>query len=116
MKDPPRPIERNVGVFNADTATHGGYVYTACDSWSSRYASRRQTEELILMLAEHVPRSVQAVDIGCGDGTSTMDIAERFGPLTVRGIDPAENAISCSAGTHSFTLRRRGLVRSGEYI
>jgi 2-polyprenyl-3-methyl-5-hydroxy-6-metoxy-1,4-benzoquinol methylase len=92
MKD----IERNVGVFNADTAAHGGYVYTTCDSWSSRYASRRQTEELILMLAENVPRSVQAVDIGCGDGSSTLEIAERFGPVAVRGVDPAENAINAA--------------------
>ena len=96
MKDNLRPMERNVEAFNADTATHGGYVYTAIDRWSSRYATGKQTEKLIQMLAENFPRSVHLVDIGCGDGTFTMEIAERFGPLTIRGIDPARNAVNAA--------------------
>ena len=96
MKDDVRPLERNVEVFNADTATHGGYVYTAVDRWSSRYATGRQTEELIEMLAANFPRTIQIVDIGCGDGTFTIDIAERFGPKSIRGIDPAGNAIDAA--------------------
>lgn len=96
MKDSIRTLERNVEVFNADTAAHGGYVYTAIDRWSSRHATGRQTEELIRMLAEYFPRSVQVVDIGCGDGTFTMEIAERFGPKAIRGIDPAAKAIDAA--------------------
>jgi SAM-dependent methyltransferase len=89
-------IERNVDVFNADTATHGGYIYTAIDRWSSRHATGRQTEELIQMLAENFPRSVRIVDIGCGDGTFTIEIAERFRPAAIRGIDPAGNAVDAA--------------------
>lgn len=96
MKDSIRPLERNVQAFNADTAAHGGYVYTAIDRWSSRHATGRQTEELIRMLVENFPRSVRVVDIGCGDGTYTMEIAERFGPSSIRGIDPADNAVTAA--------------------
>jgi 2-polyprenyl-3-methyl-5-hydroxy-6-metoxy-1,4-benzoquinol methylase len=89
-------MERNVEVFNADTATHGGYVYTAIDRWSSRHATGRQTEELVEMLAGNFPRSVHIVDIGCGDGTFTIEIAERFGPAAIRGIEPAANAVEAA--------------------
>lgn len=78
-----------VDVFNADTASHGGYVYTAIDRWSSRHATGRQSDELIRMLKENFPRSIRIVDIGCGDGTFTLDIANRFGPGAIRGIEPA---------------------------
>jgi SAM-dependent methyltransferase len=87
------PMERNIEAFNADAAAHGGYVYTAVDSWSSRCASEKQTEQLIQMLATNFPTSVRIVDIGCGDGAFTMEMVERFGPASIRGIDPAANAV-----------------------
>jgi SAM-dependent methyltransferase len=96
MTDPIRPLEKNIAVFNADAATHGGYVYTAIDRWSSRYATSRQADQLIRMLSENFPASIRIVDIGCGDGAFTMEIAERFGPSAIRGIDPAANAIEAA--------------------
>jgi len=96
MRDSLRTLERNVEVFNADTAAHGGYVYTAVDRWSSRHATGRQTEELVGMLAENFPPAVRMVDIGCGDGTFTLEIAERFGPAAIRGIDPAGKAVDAA--------------------
>jgi SAM-dependent methyltransferase len=96
MAESIRPLERNVDAFNADTATHGGYVYTAVDRWSSRYATEKQTGRLIQMLLENFPRSVRIVDIGCGDGAFTMEIADRFQPSSIRGIDPAGNAIDAA--------------------
>jgi SAM-dependent methyltransferase len=95
-RPPETVMERNVEVFNDDTAAHGGYIYTAIDRWSSRHATGRQTEELVKMLAENFPRSVHVVDIGCGDGTFTIEIAERFGPTAIRGIDPAGNAVDAA--------------------
>jgi len=93
MSDADRKPERNIAAFDADVALHGGYVYTAVDRWSSRYASDRQNDELIRMLFENFSPSTKIVDIGCGDGTSTQDIAERFKPAAIRGIDPAANAV-----------------------
>ncbi|MGA2714056.1 MAG: class I SAM-dependent methyltransferase [Bryobacteraceae bacterium] len=92
------PPERNIAAFNADTAAHGGYVYTSVDRWSSRYATGRQSDELIRMLVDNVDPSSRVVDIGCGDGTFTLDIAERFRPAAIRGVDPAANAIAAARG------------------
>jgi trans-aconitate methyltransferase len=50
------------------------------------------------MLGAHFPKSVRVVDIGCGDGTFTLDLAEKFGPAFIRGIDPAANAIRVANG------------------
>jgi ubiquinone/menaquinone biosynthesis C-methylase UbiE len=87
------PLERNIATFNADTAAHGGYVYTTNNRWSTRYASKRQSDELIRMLAENFPPSIRVVDVGCGDGTYTIEIAQKFKPSAICGIDPAVNAI-----------------------
>jgi len=92
------PTERNIAAFNADTAAHGGYVYTSNEQWSSRYATGRQSDELIRMLIENVDPAVRVVDIGCGDGTFTLDITERFRPAAIRGIDPAAHAIAAARG------------------
>src|SRR5206468_3389918 len=90
--------ERNIAAFDLDTAANGGYVYTSNDRWSSRYATARQSDELIRMLTGNVDPATRIVDIGCGDGTYTLDIAERFKPASIRGVDPAANAIA-AAGT-----------------
>jgi len=96
MNDDGCILERNIAAFDADTALHGGYIYTAIDRWSSRYATGRQTDELLRMLSENFSRSVRLVDIGCGDGTFTLEIAERFRPSMVRGVDPAANAVAAA--------------------
>jgi ubiquinone/menaquinone biosynthesis C-methylase UbiE len=85
--------ERNISAFNVDTETHGGYVYTAVDRWSSRVATLRQTDEIVAVLEANFPRSVRIADVGCGDGTFTVEIAQRFKPQSIRGVDPAAAAI-----------------------
>ncbi|MBW0017774.1 MAG: class I SAM-dependent methyltransferase [Mycobacterium sp.] len=91
-----RPLERSVAAFDADTSERGGYVYTTNDRWSSQHAGGRQTDEVIRMLAENFPRSIRLADIGCGDGTHSLEIFRLFGPAGVRGIDPASNAIAAA--------------------
>ena len=85
--------ERNVSVFNRDVQQHGGYVYSSVDQWSTRIATMRQTDAIVGVLEDHFPRSVRIADLGCGDGTYTIALAERFKPASVRGIDPASLAI-----------------------
>ena len=88
--------ERNIFAFNNDTASHGGYVYTAVERWSSRVATARQTDEIVSLLERNFPRSVGIADLGCGDGTFTIEIARRFRPRHIRGIDPAALAIEAA--------------------
>jgi len=88
--------ERNVFAFNKDTANHGGYVYTTVERWSSRVATARQTDEIISLLEQNFPTSISIADLGCGDGTFTIEIARRFRPSHIRGIDPAALAIEAA--------------------
>lgn len=109
MNDRTGPLEKNVSAFNADTAILGGYAYTAIDQWSARYATGRQTKRLIQMMKKHIDPSEGVADIGCGDGTFTVEIASRFQPRAMRGIDPAENAVA--AARRRLTSLREGGVR-----
>jgi SAM-dependent methyltransferase len=106
---PAEPLERSIDAFNADTEAHGGYIYTSVERWSSQYASRRQNDELIRMLVDHVDPSVRIADIGCGDGTFTIDIAEKFRPRAIRGVEPAANAVA--AAKERIPAKLSGSVR-----
>ena len=94
MNDSQGSLERNIAAFNADAAALGGYAYTAIDRWSARHATRRQTEKLVQILTQNFSPNVEVDDIGCGDGTFTLEIAERFQPAAICGIDPAADAIA----------------------
>jgi SAM-dependent methyltransferase len=88
--------ERNISAFNRDTAKHGGYIYTSVDRWSSRVAVARQTDEIIRLIELNFSRSIGIVDVGCGDGTLTLELARRFRPESIRGIDPAASAVEAA--------------------
>ncbi len=77
--------------FNQDIARNGGYVYTTNSRLSSRIANQRQTRAL-MALAEFAGKRV--LDIGCGDGTYTCELFDLGGPVSVHGVDPAEEAIA----------------------
>jgi 2-polyprenyl-3-methyl-5-hydroxy-6-metoxy-1,4-benzoquinol methylase len=89
-------LERNIDAFNTDTERLGGYVYTSVDRWSTQHATGRQAEALIDMLARNFSQSARIVDIGCGDGTFTIQIAERFRPSGIRGVEPAAKAVEAA--------------------
>jgi 2-polyprenyl-3-methyl-5-hydroxy-6-metoxy-1,4-benzoquinol methylase len=82
--------EKNVGKFNQDVMSHGGYVYTSEGRLSSRLANRRLSEA-IAALASLKGRRV--VDLGCGDGTYTFELAGR-GPSALLGVDGSKNAVA----------------------
>ena len=48
------------------------------------------------MLARNFPRPARMVDIGCGDGTFTIEMAERLGPSAIRGVEPAAKAVEAA--------------------
>lgn len=89
-------MERNISAFDSDAVLHGGYVYTAIDRWSSRVATARQSAELIRMLLAHFPAAMHITDIGCGDGTFTLEIARTVHPSSIRGVDPAAGGIDAA--------------------
>jgi len=87
-----------IDPFNADAEGGEGYVYTTADQFSSRYVLTRHME-LIASIGHLRDRSV--VDIGCGDGFSTVRFWDTFHPARMAGVDPAPNAIKVAD-------RRRG--------
>jgi SAM-dependent methyltransferase len=85
--------KKNVSEFNSDVASFGGYQYTTNASYSSVVANRRITEATIALM----PKSVKSlIDIGCGDGTYTGELAARLPDVEILGVDPAAEAIARS--------------------
>jgi SAM-dependent methyltransferase len=76
--------------FEEDIAARGGYQYTTGAPLSSRWANRRLSEAA-LSVTSFAGRRV--LDIGCGDGTYTTELAEVGGAREVTGVDPAADAV-----------------------
>jgi SAM-dependent methyltransferase len=86
-----------VDPFAADAAANEGYIYTTNAGLSSRLANRRLTEAT---LAAHDFTGARVLDMGCGDGTYTRELAEVADLRWVQGIDPAAEAVKVArAGT-----------------
>lgn len=79
-----------VEAFDNDVHEKGGYRYTTGASLSSVLANRRITEATF-----HAANmsGARVLDIGCGDGTYTIELFERCHPNSICGIDPAVRAI-----------------------
>ena len=80
--------ERNVQAFNQDVEKNEGYLYTG-DKLSCRLSNARMTEAILALGNVSAKR---VIDIGCGDGTYTAEIA-RAGAASVLGVDAADAAV-----------------------
>ena len=77
--------------FETDVETIGHYKYTGdAAPLSSKIANKRQSELIFSCLQNREIKSI--IDIGCGDGTYTTELAE-FNDVSVLGIDPSLKAI-----------------------
>ncbi len=85
-----RKIDPSVAPFSTDIFDNAGYLYTTNARLSSRMANRRLTSAS-LALANLNGRRV--IDIGCGDGTYTVELAKEGGAAFVVALDPAEAAV-----------------------
>jgi SAM-dependent methyltransferase len=82
--------KENVNVFNRDVEENQGYRYTTNTQFSSVVSNRRLTKVTL----DNIPLYVKTiVDIGCGDGTYTAELAHSRNDLTFSGTDPAVKAI-----------------------
>lgn len=94
--------------FNKDIVSNQGYRYTTHAMFSSRLANERQTE---MTLAALDFRQKKVLDIGCGDGTYTVELFDRGNPDCIEGVDLAEEAIKLA---QQKTGNRRIAFRSYE--
>jgi ubiquinone/menaquinone biosynthesis C-methylase UbiE len=95
---------REWAPFNQDVSTNEGYLYTTNPPLSSRIASRRHSDA-ILAAADF--RGKRVIDVGCGDGTLTVELFDSGMPASVYAFDPAPNAIEVArkkAGARHITF------------
>ena len=81
---------REWAPFDRDVSNNDGYLYTTGASLSSQIASRRHSDAI---LAATDYRGKRVIDVGCGDGTYTIELFDRAGPASIYAFDPASNAI-----------------------
>jgi len=81
---------REWAPFERDVADLDGYVYTTNPSLSSRIASQRHSDAIHAAIDF---RGKRVIDIGCGDGTYSVELYDRGRPYSVYALDPAARAI-----------------------
>ena len=83
--------KKAIDSFNRDVAANDGYLYTTQARLSSIMANRRLTDAALGIVDW---RGKRVIDIGCGDGTYTIELFDAAHPVEIVGIDPAREAIS----------------------
>jgi SAM-dependent methyltransferase len=84
------PSSREWAPFDRDVSNNEGYLYTTGASLSSQIAARRHSAAV---LAATDYRGKRVIDVGCGDGTYTVELFDRGGPASIYAFDPAPKAI-----------------------
>lgn len=87
-------LKQNVEAFNRNVNESGGFLYTTPTRFSSVVANQRISDEIAAFIR---PDYRTLVDIGCGDGTYTQELKQRFPQLEVTGFDPAAAAVERAA-------------------
>jgi SAM-dependent methyltransferase len=78
--------------FDTDIKHNHGYRYTTAAPLSAQTANERLTQITVEWLRS-LPKAKSVMDLGCGDGIYTAKLAAAFPRRTVRGCDPAGDAI-----------------------
>ena len=86
-----RRPDATVAAFDRDATHNRGYLYTTNARLSSELANRRLTEAA---LAAVDFKGLRVLDVGCGDGTYTLDLYDGGQPASVYAFDPAREAIA----------------------
>lgn len=86
-------LKKNVAAFDSDVSDNGGYRYTSNAPFSSVVSNRRLTDETVTRICQLEESVERVIDIGCGDGTFTSELASRLPKISFVGFDPAEKAV-----------------------
>lgn len=79
----------------------------AYDSFMGRYS--RPLAALFVESAR-LPREGRALDVGCGPGALTAELAARYGEAEVAGVDPSASFVAAAAARHPWADIRHGVA------
>ena len=79
----------------------------AYDSFMGRYS-----RPLAALFADsaRLPARGRALDVGCGPGALTEELAKRFGETEVAGVDPSESFVAAASARHPWADIRHGVA------
>jgi ubiquinone/menaquinone biosynthesis C-methylase UbiE len=80
-------------VYNEDVQNTGRYIYTDKNLYSAVIATQKQTNEIHALIKSITTKQIKILDIGCGDGTYTLEMANVIKPQKIIGFDIANEAI-----------------------
>ncbi len=100
-------------IFNKDINSCGSYVYTRKEIFSANLVHQRITDKIIEIISNHFPKEINILDIGCGDGTYTLEIYNKIKPNMILGFDPATKAIASAQLKVSKKLSKKIIFREG---
>lgn len=86
-----RQVKDNVSTFNTDVSQNNGYMYSTNAPYSAVVANQRMSKAILAAIPTTARR---ILDLGCGDGVYTAEIAAARPDAHVEGNDPADTAIS----------------------
>jgi len=80
--------QRAILQYNQDLNDMGGYIYTSANVCKSMKIFNRRATQAISHLLDMKGKSV--IDIGCGDGTYTVELVTVMGAIASVGIEPSD--------------------------
>lgn len=105
--------EKNIGEFNKDVKLNGGYIYTDFKEYSCYRATKRQTDELLKFLNKSTNRNSTVLDVGCGDGTFTLELLKGTKAKKIVAFDRADRAVILARAKVSSKLKKRIQFKKG---
>jgi 2-polyprenyl-3-methyl-5-hydroxy-6-metoxy-1,4-benzoquinol methylase len=87
---PTNQTKQNVDRFNQDALANNGYLY----STNAPYSAVKSNERINQAIFAAIPTNCQRIiDLGCGDGVATAELAKAFPQAYIEALDPAHKAI-----------------------
>ncbi len=84
---------KDINVFNKDIIGHKGYIYASKNRLSSVLAQGHYTDATLEIISF---ADKKVLDVACGDGTYTFEIFDRGQPVSIYGVDLAQEAIKAA--------------------
>ena len=92
-----RREEQTIERYNKDLYEMGGYIYTAKKVRKSMDLFNKRATMAIANLIDFKGKSV--IDVGCGDGTYSVELFEKLGAKSVVGVEPSN---ACELAREKF--------------